>query len=94
MILTVNFILKIMFPDFVAIEALYFTQTHLVGPSSETIILGLNLALPIEDRERNLAKSILARVCTLNVCGYSKLLRSVQWIVHKNTSLKQDSLLV
>ena len=36
------------------------------------------LTLPIEDRERNLAKSILARVCTLNVCGYSTLLRSVQ----------------
>ena len=36
------------------------------------------IALPIEDRERNLTKSILARVCTLNVCGYSTLLRSVQ----------------
>ena len=36
------------------------------------------VALPIEDRERNLTKSILARVCTLNVCGYSTLLRSVQ----------------
>ena len=30
----------------------------------------LNVALPIEDRERNLTKSILARVCTLIiVCG-------------------------
>ena len=38
----------------------------------------LYIALPIEDRERNLTKSILARVCTLNVCGYSTLLRSVQ----------------
>ena len=36
------------------------------------------VALPIEDRGRNLTKSILARVCTLNVCGYSTLLRSVQ----------------
>ena len=36
------------------------------------------VALPIEDPERNLTKSILARVCTLNVCGYSTLLRSVQ----------------
>ena len=36
------------------------------------------LALPIEDRERNLTKYILARVCTINMCGYSKLLRSVQ----------------
>ena len=38
----------------------------------------LNVALQIEDRERNLTKLILARVCTLNVCGYSTLLRSVQ----------------
>ena len=36
------------------------------------------VALPIEDRVRNLTKSILARVYTLNVCGYSTLLRSVQ----------------
>ena len=52
------------------------------------------LALPIEDRERNLTKSILARVCTLNVCGYSTLLRRVQWKVHKNTLLKQDIFLL
>ena len=38
----------------------------------------IHVALPIEDRERNLTKSILARVCTLNVCGNSTLLRSVQ----------------
>ena len=49
----------------------------------------VDVALPIEDREWNLTKSILARVCTLNVCGYSTLLRSVQWKVHKNTLLKQ-----
>ena len=52
------------------------------------------LALPIEDRERNLTKSILARVCTLNVCGYSTLLRRVQSKVHKNTLLKQDIFLL
>ena len=52
------------------------------------------IALPIEDCERNLTKSILARVCTLNVFCYSKLLRSVQWKVHKNTLLKQDILLL
>ena len=52
------------------------------------------VAFPIEDRERNLTKSILARVCTLNVCGYSTLLRSVQWKVHKNTLLKQDIFLL
>ena len=40
--------------------------------------LSCTVALPIEDRDRNLTKSILARVCTLNVCGYSTLLRSVQ----------------
>ena len=57
--------------------------------ASSTVSLK-HLALPIEDRERNLSKSILARVCTLNVCGYSTLLRSVQWKVHKNTLLKQD----
>ena len=51
---------------------------------------GYYIALPIEDPERNLTKSILARVCTLNVCGYSTLLRSVQSKVHKNTLLKQD----
>ena len=46
----------------------------------ETSFLDLNIkvALSIEDRERNLTKSVLARVCTLNVCGYSTLLRSVQ----------------
>ena len=27
------------------------------------------VALPIEDRERNIFKSIMARVCTLNVSG-------------------------
>ena len=52
------------------------------------------VALPIENRERNLTKSILARVCTLNVCGYSTRLRSVQWKVHKNTLLKQDIFLL
>ena len=52
------------------------------------------LALPIEDRERNLTKSILARVCTLKLCGYSTLLRRVQWKVHKNTLLKQDIFLL
>ena len=36
------------------------------------------IAPPIEGRKRNLTKYILARVCTLNMCGYSKLLRSVQ----------------
>ena len=53
-----------------------------------------NIALPIEDRVRNLTKSILARVFTLNVCGYSTFLRSVQWKVHKNTLLKQDIFLL
>ena len=53
------------------------TQGHVteVGWSQNE---GVCLALPIEDRERNLTKSVLARVCTLNVCGYSTLLRSVQ----------------
>ena len=43
-----------------------------------TIITTIHVALPIEDRVRNLTKSIMARVCILNVCGYSTLLRSVQ----------------
>ena len=54
----------------------------------------IKVALPIDDRERNLGKSFLAGVCTLNVYGYSKLLRSEQWKVHKNTVLKQDILLL
>ena len=52
-------------------------QFQLTGISE--IIEANSVALPIEDRERNLrTKSILARVYTLNVCGYSTLLRSIQ----------------
>ena len=49
---------------------MHYVKTARLGYGCEYIG---KVALPIEDKERNLTKSILARVCTLNVCGYSTL---------------------
>ena len=41
---------------------------NILVPNQHTL-----LALPVEDRERNLIKYSFALVCTLNMCGYTSV---------------------
>ena len=64
-------------PPFMATPRAQTPQTTLRRSLDSTSNKG-SRAKQIRDRERNFTKYILARVCTLNVCGYYKLLRNVQ----------------